>query len=135
MLDCVLLVKHNAGTVCSKEKQDWTDPFDPYDDALWVDHLSPSHTLLLNKFNVVEHHVLVVTRKFEQQTDPLNLQDLEATWQIVQVTSFGMMFYSATLGSLCKSGSTLSLLTLAGCPQRRPCILQLRTRIWCKSAT
>lgn len=82
----LLAAKQDAGFACSKEKQGWTDPFDPYDDALWVDHLSVSHTLLLNKFNVVEHHVLVVTRKFEQQTDPLNLQDLEATWRVVQVT-------------------------------------------------
>ena len=51
-----------------------------------MDHLSPTHTLLLNKFNVVAYHVLVVTKQFEHQTDPLNLQDLEATWQTVQVT-------------------------------------------------
>lgn len=48
--------------------------------------MSPTHTLLLNKFNVVAYHVLVVTKQFEHQTDPLNLQDLEATWQTVQVT-------------------------------------------------
>lgn len=53
-----------------------------------MDRLSASHMLLLNKFNVVAHHVLIVTRKFEQQTDHLNLQDLEATWQVVQVTHF-----------------------------------------------
>ena len=78
---------YNTDTACSKEKQEWTDPFDPPDEALLVDHLSASHMLLLNKFNVVAHHVLIVTRNFEQQTDPLNLQDLEATWQVVQVTT------------------------------------------------
>ena len=110
MLDFILLAaKHDAGTRCSNEKQDWTDPFDPYDDALWVDHLSPSHTLLLNKFNVVKHHVLVVTRKFEQQTDPLTLQDLEATWHVVQVTAFGMVFHCATIAYFCKSGPTFSV--------------------------
>lgn len=80
----------NTDTACSKEKQDWTDPFDPYEEELWVDHLSASHMLLLNKFNVVAYHVLVVTRKFEQQTASLNLQDLEATWQVVQVTDLGL---------------------------------------------
>ena len=88
---------------CSDEKRAWVDPFDPYEEALWVDHLSPSHTLLLNKFNVVAYHVLVVTRKFEPQTEPLNLQDLEATWQVVQVPHFGSMFYSTTVASACKS--------------------------------
>ena len=70
---------------CSQGKKDWKDPFAPYDEALWVEDLSPSHTLLLNKFNVVPYHVLVVTKDFQQQTDPLTLQDLQATWQVVQV--------------------------------------------------
>jgi ATP adenylyltransferase/5',5'''-P-1,P-4-tetraphosphate phosphorylase II len=48
-------------------------------------HLSGTHTLLLNKFNIVAHHVLVVTRAFEPQTDPLNLQDFAATWAVVKV--------------------------------------------------
>lgn len=50
-----------------------------------MQHLTPSHTLLLNKFNVVPHHVLVVTKHFEKQTEPLNLQDMQAVWQTMQV--------------------------------------------------
>lgn len=127
------MANHDAGSACSKEKQHWTDPFDPYDEALWVDHLSPSHTLLLNKFNVVEHHVLVVTRKFEKQTDPLNLQDLEATWHVVQVTAFAL--HSTTASLLCILSLLLSKVNLPGCFSRLPGILQLWTRIWRKSAT
>ena len=48
-------------------------------------HLSRTHTLLLNKFNVVAHHLICVTREFEQQTEPLNAADLEATWAAMQV--------------------------------------------------
>ncbi len=48
-------------------------------------HLSPTHTLLLNKFNVVAHHLLVVTRAFESQLDPLTTADMEATWAVMQV--------------------------------------------------
>lgn len=77
----------------SEEQKAWKDPFAPYDEALWVDHLSPTHTLLLNKFNVVAYHVLVVTKQFEHQTDPLNLQDLEATWQTVQAIPQGALAY------------------------------------------
>jgi ATP adenylyltransferase len=58
------------------------NPFLPYEEDLWVQHLSDSHTLLLNKFNVVPHHVLVVTRKYESQQDPLNARDLAATQQV-----------------------------------------------------
>lgn len=70
---------------CSEQQEGWKDPFAPYDDALWVDHLSATHTLLLNKFNVVPYHVLVVTKDFQPQTDSLNLQDFAATWQVIQV--------------------------------------------------
>jgi len=60
------------------------NPFLPYDEALWVAHLSARHTLLLNKFNVVRHHLLVVTRAFEPQAAPLSAGDLGATWRVMQ---------------------------------------------------
>jgi hypothetical protein len=47
--------------------KDFRNPFLPYEEDLWVQHLSDTHTLLLNKFNLVAHHVLVVTRQFESQ--------------------------------------------------------------------
>ena len=60
------------------------NPFLPYDEALWVAHLSASHALLLNKFNVVAHHLLVVTRAFEPQAAPLSAGDMAATWRVMQ---------------------------------------------------
>lgn len=78
------LDRDNAGS-----KKEWRNPFLPYEEALWVSHLSDSHTLLLNKFNVVAHHTLVVTRAFESQQDPLNASDLGATWQVLQVRGRG----------------------------------------------
>ena len=71
--------------VCSEEKKGKGNPFLPYEEALWVRHLSPTHTLLLNKFNVVAHHLICVTREFEQQTQPLTAADFEATWTAMQV--------------------------------------------------
>ena len=41
----------------------------------------PSHVLLLNKFNVLPHHALVVTSAFEHQTEALTVEDLDATWR------------------------------------------------------
>ncbi|WIA11719.1 hypothetical protein OEZ85_011814 [Tetradesmus obliquus] len=71
------------------------NPFLPYEEALWVQHLSPSHTLLLNKFNVVPHHVLVVTRQFESQQDPLNAHDLAAAQQVLAaMPRGGVAFYN-----------------------------------------
>ncbi|KAK2079790.1 hypothetical protein QBZ16_002185 [Prototheca wickerhamii] len=59
------------------------NPFLPYDEALWVRHLSPTHTLLLNKFNVLPRHVLVVTREFRPQGMALEAADFEAVWQVL----------------------------------------------------
>jgi len=60
------------------------NPFDPPEKALTVGHLSDTHTLVLNKFNVVEHHTIVITREFQPQTDPLNACDLDATFKVLR---------------------------------------------------
>ena len=54
------------------------NPFLPYDPELFVVELAPRHVCLLNKFNVVDHHVLLVTKQFERQTSPLNAEDFAA---------------------------------------------------------
>lgn len=54
------------------------NPFLPYDPALFVADVSDRHVGLLNRFNVVPHHLLIVTRRFERQEAPLNLDDFQA---------------------------------------------------------
>ncbi|MCP5424924.1 MAG: phosphorylase [Gammaproteobacteria bacterium] len=54
------------------------NPFLPYEQDLYVGDVSDTHVCLLNKFNVVDHHLLVVTRAFEEQESPLNQRDFEA---------------------------------------------------------
>ena len=49
----------------------------------------PSHVLLLNKFNVVDYHLLVVTAAFEQQTAPLSVGDIAATRFALGAYPFG----------------------------------------------
>ncbi|KAG1663388.1 hypothetical protein FOA52_007125, partial [Chlamydomonas sp. UWO 241] len=71
------------------------NPFLPYEEALWVAHLSDTHTCVLNKFNVVPYHSLVVTRKFESQGDPLNAQDLAGASALLGAMPFGgIAFYN-----------------------------------------
>lgn len=69
------------------------DPFLPYEPELFVGDLSDSHICLLNKFNVVDHHLLIVTRAFEEQTDLLNLQDFNALWFCMQEVD-GLAFFN-----------------------------------------
>jgi ATP adenylyltransferase len=54
------------------------DPLGNYEPDLFVGEVSPTHYVLLNKFNILPHHLLVVTRRFEPQEAPLTVQDFEA---------------------------------------------------------
>jgi ATP adenylyltransferase len=54
------------------------NPFLPYDPQLFVADISSTHVGLLNKYNVVDHHLLIVTRQFEHQENLLTLDDFAA---------------------------------------------------------
>ncbi|HEY9871936.1 MAG TPA: hypothetical protein V6D12_00765, partial [Candidatus Obscuribacterales bacterium] len=59
----------------AKQKQDKApdtsgkdfNPFLPYEQDLFVADISDTHVCLLNKFNIVDHHLLIITREFEEQ--------------------------------------------------------------------
>lgn len=54
------------------------NPFLPYETDLFVADLSPTHVAILNKFNVVDHHLLIITRAFESQDELLTQEDFAA---------------------------------------------------------
>lgn len=54
------------------------NPFLPYDNRLFVADFSRTHVGLLNKFNVMDDHLLIVTREFEHQHMLLTKNDFEA---------------------------------------------------------
>jgi ATP adenylyltransferase len=71
----------------------WRNPFLPYDPEMHVAEISPNHVGLLNKFNVVPHHLLIVTRCFESQDLPLTREDFQALWRcLLEYDSLG--FYN-----------------------------------------
>lgn len=78
-----------------QEKQTGTkiNPFLPYEPDLFVGDISATHLCLLNKFNVVDNHLLIVTRAFEEQTDLLNLADFAALWFCLQEID-GLAFFN-----------------------------------------
>ncbi len=84
----------------AKKKQDKAakkgkdfNPFLPYEEDLFVADISPTHLCLLNKFNVVENHLLIVTREFESQDSLLNYQDFQAMWACLTEID-GLVFYN-----------------------------------------
>ena len=70
------------------------NPFLPYEPDLFVADISDTHLALLNKFNVIDNHLLIVTRDFESQDALLNLADFESL--IACMAEFdGIGFYNA----------------------------------------
>jgi ATP adenylyltransferase len=53
-------------------------PFLPPEPPLTVGEITPTHVGVLNKFPVVAHHLLVVTKRFVPQEEPLDRDDFAA---------------------------------------------------------
>ncbi len=69
------------------------NPFLPYEEDLFVADISETHLCLLNKFSIIDHHLLIVTRSFEEQETWLTLQDFEAMWACLAEID-GLAFYN-----------------------------------------
>lgn len=70
------------------------DPFaPPYEEDLWVGDLPPAHAGLLNKFPVLDAHLLAVTRDYAAQTDLLTRDDCEALLRLLHDWN-GLAFYN-----------------------------------------
>lgn len=80
----------------SQEEQERTgrNPFLPYEEELFVADISETHVAVLNKFNVLDHHLLVVTRAFEEQESLLTHADLEAAAKVLDDFD-SLFFYNA----------------------------------------
>ncbi|ACK70109.1 Ap4A phosphorylase II [Gloeothece citriformis PCC 7424] len=78
-----------------KQSQDNKEfnPFLPYDEDLFVCDISQTHLCLLNKYNVIDYHLLIVTRLFEEQDTWLTRQDFEALWATLAEID-GLAFYN-----------------------------------------
>ncbi|MFP4693942.1 MAG: ATP adenylyltransferase family protein [Halothece sp.] len=70
------------------------DPFLPYEKDLFVSEISDTHICLLNKYNVVENHLLIVTREFEAQENLINHADFTALCACLQKVN-GLGFYNS----------------------------------------
>ena len=67
------------------------NPFLPYDKDLYVAHLQSGHVVLLNKFNVVNDHFLIVTPEFEEQEAVLSQQEFSAMAEVMP--EFPVLFF------------------------------------------
>ena len=111
--------KHIEGIT---QRQSGTNPFLPYDEDMFVANATDTHVCLLNKFNVMDHHLLIVTREFEHQETLLNAHDFEAMWLCLREFQ-GLAFYnSGTISGASQPHKHLQQvpLPLGGGTQRTP---------------
>jgi len=69
------------------------NPFLPHEEDLFVADLSDTHLCILNKYNVQEDHLLIITRQFEEQEALLTLPDFTAMWRCLAEID-GLAFYN-----------------------------------------
>ena len=69
------------------------NPFLPYEQDLFVADVSPTHVALLNKFPVLAHHLLIVTRAYEPQEALLTPEDFQALAACME-QMHGLAFYN-----------------------------------------
>lgn len=102
------------------------DPFEPpYADDLFVADLSPTHVALLNKFPVLDDHLLIVTREDAPQQGWLTLADFEALHACMRGMD-GLGFYNG--GSIAGSSQPHRHLQLVPMPVTTWPLLDARER-------
>ena len=70
------------------------NPFADPEPGLFVADLSPTHFAMLNKYHVIESHLLVLTRAFVDQHVLLDLADFDALVRCFPEHSPAMAFYN-----------------------------------------
>lgn len=88
------------------------NPFKPHDPALLVSELGPDHLCLLNKFYVLEQHLLLVTREYESQLAPLSRADFQAVARCLQQGDALMFFNGGPLAGASQPHKHLQLIPL-----------------------
>lgn len=96
------------------------NPFLPYEEDLFVADISDTHLCLLNKFNVIDHHLLIITRAFEDQETLLTLQDFEAMWACMAEFECLAFYNSGKTSGASQRHKHLQLVPLPLAPRETP---------------
>ncbi|CAI09107.1 ATP adenylyltransferase family protein [Aromatoleum aromaticum] len=88
------LALKDAGRVSAALRRDPDhNPFLPPEEDLNVGPVGKHHLAVLNKYPVIERHLLIVTQAFESQTTPLSLADFVALARVTTELG-GLGFYN-----------------------------------------
>ena len=119
--------KAERETAQAPQAPDFT-PFLPPEEELLVALVSETHMGVLNKFNVIPHHLLILTRRFESQEFLLNQEDFEALAACLNDVD-GLGFYNGgTVAGASQAHKHLQIIplpmTAKGCPVPLEAIFQ-----------
>jgi ATP adenylyltransferase len=121
-----LMRKEKAKVAQQSKQQAGKDfnPFLPYEEDLFVTNISPTHLCLLNKYNVVDHHILIVTRYYEDQDTWLTQADFHALVACMREID-GLAFYNGgRLAGASQAHKHLQLVPFPLCPDGGPLPLE-----------
>jgi ATP adenylyltransferase len=105
------------GQVARQPKARPGNPFLDPDPELFVAEVSPTHRALLNKYHVIETHLLIVTRTYVDQTILLDERDFEALALCFPEHAPAMAFYNGgRLSGASQPHKHLQLVTLPMAP-------------------
>jgi ATP adenylyltransferase len=110
------------------------NPFLPYESALYVADLPPRHVCLLNKFNVVERHLLVITRDFASQLETLDAGDFAAL-AVCLAAGDGLGFYNGgPAAGASQRHKHLQWIPVSPLDLPLAALLENRFRTWCAAS-
>ncbi|KAF8650435.1 hypothetical protein AX16_005238 [Volvariella volvacea WC 439] len=102
------------------------DPFEPpYNEKLFLGEVGyddEEYAVILNKYSIIPHHFLLVTKEFKSQTSPLTPADLVQTYQfLVAAQRAGRHFFAFyNCGDLSGSSQPHKHIQFLPCPPEGP---------------
>lgn len=91
-----------------------TNPFLPYERELFVQDISETHVCILNKYNVADNHLLLITRDFVAQDEPLTRADCEAACAVLRDRDAFVFYNCGRDAGASQRHKHLQVLPLAG---------------------
>jgi len=72
------------------------NPFLPYDKNMFVSDISNTHVMILNKFNIIENHLLIITKEFEKQDSFFTQDDFNTLFTVMMSLDSPLIFYNSS---------------------------------------
>ena len=112
---CVSMLNSTAPK--PERSEQTTDPFlYPFEPGIHICDLGEDYRLLYNKFYVCKGHVLIVSKRFEEQTNPLTRRDFEVMQEVIGDLNAVAFFNSGPESGYSQPHKHIQVIPLEGLP-------------------